>query len=161
MGAQLCYPGNKLDQHPTIEILGLDCNKKISASGCPVVPQGWTNLVARARAGATSRSAVLGVYGSLRSASPASKSIKCKLPHGAEGGFALPFTAVRVSCAKAQPVVSRARLYNGCNLTRVAGCKVDGYVCRVPHPETPGHVDPGDQTVCIDPPRSITFEQPG
>ena len=91
----------------------------------------------------------------------ASKTIRCTLPDGAEGGFPLSFKATHISCSRGRPIVSKARLLGSCNPTAAAGCGVEGYVCRDGHPAEPGLVSAGDVIRCTKGRKAVQFGQPG
>lgn len=89
----------------------------------------------------------------------------CSLPHGAEGGFALPFSVTGIECSAAIPVVKDV-IYsggpcNGANLTG-SGCRAAlGFNCRIPSPTNPGYADPGDEAVCVKGNERIQVSLPG
>jgi hypothetical protein len=89
----------------------------------------------------------------------------CSLPGGAEGGFALPFSATGIGCSAAIAVVKDVAYSGGpctgANLTG-AGCHAAlGFVCRISAPSDPGHASPGDIAVCVDGTERITLDLPG
>jgi hypothetical protein len=89
----------------------------------------------------------------------------CSLPHGSEGGSALPYSASGIGCAAALSVV-KAVAYsggpcNGANLTG-AGCNAPlGFVCRISEPSQPGSASPGDTADCVDGSERIELQLPG
>jgi hypothetical protein len=99
------------------------------------------------------------------SASTALRRRACSLPHGAEGGFALPYATTGVTCTAARPVVKDVSYSGGpcmgSNLTG-SGCHAaHGFLCRIPSPTTPGFASPGDRAICTRGNKRITFELPG
>lgn len=90
----------------------------------------------------------------------ASRTIRCSLPHGAEGGVSLPFQATNISCSRGRPIVSKARL-GPCDPTSSSGCRVEGYVCRDANPLDPGHVAAGDVIRCTKGRKAVQFGEPG
>jgi len=105
------------------------------------------------------------VVGNATAADASVVSRTCSLPHGAEGGFALPFSVAGIGCSAAIPVVKDV-IYsggpcNGANLTS-SGCRAAlGFKCRIPSPISPGYADPGDKAVCVKRTERIEVYLPG
>lgn len=92
-----------------------------------------------------------------RLSSPRSRT--CSLPNGTEGGGALPFTAIGISCARAGVVISSFVHDARPCLVSTQGCKVaEGFVCRAPGGQ---YVSPGERIECSSGAREIRFSLPG
>jgi hypothetical protein len=82
----------------------------------------------------------------------------CVIPHGAEGGADLPYTAKGLTCAQALQVVEAAKLTVAKCGASPAGCGVQGFTCRL---VTQPPVQPGSRIVCALAAKEIDFEEPG
>jgi hypothetical protein len=88
-------------------------------------------------------------------------TIRCTLAHGLEGGGTLAYFATNVSCQRTKQVVVNGRIQTHCNEVSVAGCTVDGFVCRDSDPQIPSFVSPGDIIRCTQGRKAVKFEEPG
>jgi hypothetical protein len=77
----------------------------------------------------------------------------------------LSFRVTGIACAKAVRVVKEV-IYSGgpckgANLTG-PGCHASlGFLCRIPHPESPGYASPGDTADCTSGRKRIQVQLPG